>query len=360
MTGWIRHAAGAAAGTAAAALLLAGAVSAGTVWAGTGPAWAAAGARTAAGPASESFTILPTPAPGATKLVGDISLIVYPGHTYPESVSVINYARTTATFWLYAADAYTIKDGGGFAVTGLKSRPRDVGSWVSRLPKVIKVPGRKQLNIAFTIHVPANAVPGQQAGGIVIEDTSPQLIRVNSTLRVKRYTQVFTRMYLTVAGRIVPDFEIDGMILTHPQPPFPVLAKRSGSIYYALSNTGNAILAPTITLKVTDLFGTVMDKTFPATSQILPGDLAAYSVPWPDVPAIGPVHVYLTATSTYGLTRTEVQSYTAVPAPFAGSVAAVVVLLVLLVVLLIRRRRRRTRAGRRTPRAGAAAATARR
>jgi hypothetical protein len=326
MTGWMSRAARVAAGMTAAGLLLT-----------PSPAGAApAGAP----PVAQSFTILPTPPPGATKLVADISLIVFPGHSYPGSVSVINYARRTAKFWLYAADAYTIRKGGGFAVQGLGSRPKDVGTWVSKLPRVITVPGRKQLNIRFTIRVPVNAIPGQHAGGIVIEATTPQLIRVNSRLRVKRYTQVFTRVYLTVAGRIVPDFEIDGMLVSHPQPPFPLVSRRDGSIAYYLSNTGNAILAPTVRLKVTDMFGTILNRTYPETSQILPGDIASYAVAWPNLPAIGPVHVRLTATSTYGLTRTMSYSYTAFPAPFAGVVVAVVILVVLALVLLLRRRRR--------------------
>jgi hypothetical protein len=304
-------------------------------------AGSAQAAPAAAPPVAQSFTILPTPPAGATKLVGDISLIVFPGHSYPESVSVINYARTTAKFWLYAADAYTIRKGGGFAVQSLGIRPKEVGTWVSKLPRVITIPGRKQLDIRFTIKVPANAIPGQHAGGIVVEATTPQLIKVNSRLRVKRYTQVFTRLYVTVAGRIVPDFEIDGMLVSHPQPPFPLVSRRDGSIAYYLSNTGNAILAPTIRLKVTDMFGTILDKTYPETSQILPGDLASYDVPWPNLPAIGPVHVSLTATSTYGLTRTMSYSYMAFPAPFAGAVGALVILLVLTLVFFVRRRRRR-------------------
>jgi hypothetical protein len=348
MTGWTSRAARIAAGVTAAGFLLAGAA----------PAQAAGAAHAGAPPVAESFTILPTPAPGATKLLGAISLIVYPGHSYPESVSVINYARTRTKFWLYPADAYTIRKGGGFAVEPMNARPRDVGSWVSRLPKVITVPGRKQLNIRFSIRVPANAIPGQHAGGIVIEDTSPQLIRVNARLRVKRYTQVFTRLYLTVAGRVTPDFEIDGLLVAHPQPPFPLLTSRDGAISYYLSNTGNAILAPTVHVKVTDLFGTIMNKSYPQTSQILPGDLASYTVPWRNLPAIGPVHVYVTATSTYGLSRTMGYSYTAVPVPFVAAVALVVVLLMLALALVLRRRHHRAAGGRRAGRAVPDAASA--
>jgi hypothetical protein len=348
MTGWTSRAARIAAGVTAAGFLLTGGVS----------AQAARSAPAGSAPVAESFTILPTPAPGATKLLGDISLIVYPGHAYRESVSVINYGRTKTKFWLYPADAYTIRKGGGFAVEPMTARPRDVGAWVSRLPKVITVPGRKQLNIRFSIRIPANAVPGQHAGGIVVEDTSPQLIRVNDRLRVKRFTQVFTRLYLTVAGRVTPDFEIDGLLVTHPQPPFPVLTRRAGAISYYLSNTGNAILAPTVHVKVTDLFGTIMSKSYSQTSQILPGDLASYTVPWANLPAIGPVHVYVTATSSYGLSRTMAYSYTAVPMPFIVTIALVAVLLMLALALVLRRRHQRAAGGRRARRAVGDAASA--
>jgi hypothetical protein len=328
MTRWTKRAAHLGAGPLAAAFLLACAL----------PAQAARTAAAGVAPVAESFTILPTPPPGSTKPAGDIDLIVYPGHAYPESVSVINYARSASRFWLYAADAYTIRKGGGFAVEGLRSRPRSVGAWVSRLPRLITVPGRKQLNIRFSIRVPRNAIPGQHAGGIVIEDTVPQLIHVNARLRVRRYTQVFARIYLTVAGRVTPDFDVDGLVVTHPQPPIPLLTRRDGAITYFVSNTGNAIIAPTVHVWVTGLFGTALNETFPATSQILPGDLAQYSVPWTDVPALGPVHVHVSVTSAYGLTRTASYGYMALPVPFVCAVVVIIAGLVLVLVLVLRRR----------------------
>jgi hypothetical protein len=307
------------------------------------PTGAAATASTAAGPGPESFIIVPTPPPGSTKPPGYIGLVVSPGRTYRESVSVINYASRATRFWLYAADAYTIKDGGGFAVEDMTATPHDVAAWVSPLPKVITVPAGKQLNIAFSIHVPGTVAPGQHAGGIVIEDTTPQLIRVTGQLEVRRYLQVFTRVYLTVAGRISPDFALGGLVVAHPQPPFPVVTRRSGLITYSVRNTGDAIISPTAQLTVTGLFGsTIMTKALPATGQILPGSVASYSIPWHQVPALGPVHVYLTVRSAYGISRVAAYGYTAVPVPF---VVAVIVLLAgvafALTALVLRRRRAR-------------------
>ena len=305
------------------------------------PTAPAATASTATGPGPESFIIVPTPPPGSTRPAGSIGLVVSPGRTYRESVSVVNYASRATQFWLYAADAYTIKDGGGFAVAGLTATPHDVGAWISPLPRVITVPAGKQLNIGFSIHVPGNVTPGEHAGGIVIEDTTPQLIRVTGQLEVKRYVQVFTRVYLTVAGRISPDFALSGLAVAHPQPPFPVVTRRSGMITYYVRNTGDAIISPAAQLTVTGLFGsTIMTKTLPATGQVLPGGVASYSIPWGQVPAFGPVHVSLTVRSAYGISRVAAYGYTAVPVPFLAVVIAFLVGAAFALTLLILRCRR--------------------
>ena len=338
MTAWTTRAVRKGAGTLAAAVLLAMAA------APAATASTAASASAVAASPSPSFTIVPTPPPGTTRPPGYLSQVVSPRHAYRESFSVINYAATATRFWLYAADAYTIKDGGGFAVEGMSATPRDVGAWISPLPKVITVPARKQLNISFTITVPASAAPGEHAGGIVVEDMTPQLIRVSGQLQVRRYIQVFTRLYLTVPGRLSPDFALSGLEVAHPQPPFPVVTQRSGMIAYGVTNTGDVIISPTAELTATGLFGsTIMTKALPATGQVLPGGVADYSIPWRQLPAIGPVHVYLTVRSAYGISRVAVYSYTAIPVPF---VAAVIVLLLVgaacaLTLLVLRRHRAR-------------------
>jgi hypothetical protein len=335
MKRWARYAAAIAAGA-----LMTGALS-------TGPLPARAALDATMMPASAalgngSFAIGPTPQPGSTQ-AGYFGMIAWPGQKFSESVSVANLTTAPLTLRLYAADAYTIRNGGGFAVYGIGSTPHEVGAWVSQLPPLVTIPARKQLNIRFSIQVPANATPGTHAGGIVAQAAIPQLMQVNGTVRVKVYRQVFTRIYATIAGRLIPDFEVDSLSATHPQPPFPLITHRRGSITYFLSNTGNTIIAPTVHLWVTGLFGTVMDRTFPATSQILPGGIARYDVAWPSVPSIGPVHIHLSVQSAYGLTRTTEYSYTALPVPFLVVVAVVVIAVIAAAWLLLARRKRRRR-----------------
>jgi hypothetical protein len=301
----------------------------------------AAAAAAGSAPSNGSFAISPTPVPGGAQQQQDyFSMNAVPGEKVTESVSVANFTKAPLRLWLYPADAYTIRQGGGFAVYGMNVAPRDVGAWVSRLPKLVTIPPHKQLNIPFTFRVPKNATPGTHAGGIVAQDTVPQVVQANGQLRVKVYDQVFTRIYANVVGRLVPDYAIDGMVVTHSQPPVPLITHRNGSIDYYLYNSGNALITPTARVRVTGMFGTIMDKTFPATSQLLPGGTASYSVPWPDLPVYGSVHVYLTVSTSYGLTRTAEYSYTAVPVPFTSAAGAVIIALIVLAVLIIVRFRR--------------------
>jgi WxL Interacting Protein, peptidoglycan binding domain len=333
MTRWARHAAAIAAGA-----LLTGALSAGPLPALAAPGGHAAAAAAALG--NGSFAIAPTPPPGSTQPPGYFSMIALPGQKFAESVSVANFTKAPLKLLLYPADAYTIRKGGGFAVAGIRAVPRDLGTWISKLPKAVTIPARKQLDIRFTLHVPGNATPGTHAGGIVAQSAVPQLVQVNGRLRARVYRQVFTRVYTTVSGRLIPNFEIDNMAVTHPQPPFPLVSKRNGQITYFLSNTGNALISPTVHVWVTGLFGTSLDRSLPATSQLLPGGIASYQVAWPGVPAIGPVHVHLAVRSSYGLTRTAEYSYTAWPVPFLAAVAVLVIAALAATVLLLARRKR--------------------
>jgi hypothetical protein len=158
---------------------------------------------------------------------------------------------------------------------------------------------------------------------------------------VKRYVQRFTRVYLTVTGPISADFTLSGLAVAHPQPPIPVVTHRSGLITYQISNTGNAIIAPTAQVTITGLFGSTTTKAFPATSQILPGGGATYSIPWLQLPAFGRVHVRLTVQTAYGISRVADYSYTAIPVLFLAAVVAVVLAVALAVGFVIGRRRRR-------------------
>jgi len=335
MTRWARQA----------AAIAAGALMTGALLAAPRPAQAAPGlqetAMTAVAPAvgNGSFAIGPTPAPDGTQ-VGYFGMVALPGQQLAESVSVANLTKAPLRLRLYPADAYTIRNGGGFAVAGLGSTPHGVGAWVSRLPRLVTIPARKQLNIRFSVHVPRNATPGTHAGGIVAQTAIPQLMQVNGSVRVKVYRQVFTRVYVTISGRLIPNFEVDSLTAVHPQPPFPLVTQRRGSITYFLSNTGNAVIAPTVHLWVTGLTGTIMDRTFPATGQLLPGGIARYDVAWPDVPAVGPVHVHLSVKSAYGLTRTAEYSYTALPVPFLLVMAVVAAAIIAAAWLLLARRKR--------------------
>ena len=324
-----------------AAAIALGAVVTGALSFGTLPARAAPTAPVSPALGNGSFAIGPTPKPGSTQM-SYFNMIGFPGQKLSESVSVANFTKAPLKLRLYPADAYTIRNGGGFAVYGLRSTPHEVGAWVYHLPKLVTIPADKQLNIPFSIDIPANATPGTHAGGIVAQAVVPQIMQVNGSVQVKVYRQVFTRIYTTISGRLIPNFEVDSLSAVHPQPPFPLITRRNGSITYFLSNTGNAIIAPTVHLWVTGLFGTTMDRTFPATSQLLPGGIARYVVAWPGVSAIGPVHVHLAVQSSYGITRTAEYSYVALPIPFLIVVAVVIIAAIAAArLLLVRRKRRR-------------------
>ncbi|MEV6342789.1 DUF916 domain-containing protein [Actinoplanes sp. NPDC051851] len=225
----------------------------------------------AAASGNGEWAVTPTPAknPGPTPRLY-FFLDASAGQRVLESVRVTNLTTKVKTFLVYGADAYNTKQNGGFAIRTRADEQTDLGAWVNNPVTTVEVPARTSADIPFTITVPANATPGDHVGGIVAmeAEASGSAEAEGATVRIQR--AVAARVYLRVAGTVVPGLNVPELSVTIKAPLFPVGTR--GTLDYRVANIGNVHLVPTGRVTVTGLFGhrIGVKGTLP-TSDLIPG-----------------------------------------------------------------------------------------
>ncbi|MFE0589756.1 WxL protein peptidoglycan domain-containing protein [Micromonospora echinospora] len=191
-----------------------------------------------------------------------------PGRRIEDRVAITNLSRTPMTFAVYGADAFTTGDG-GFALQPASRPATDVGSWVTLAERTYRIPAGKRVIVPFQVTVPANASPGDHAGGIVVSAAGARADAAGRTVTVDR--RVAARIYLRVAGAVRPALEVEALRIAYDNPvnPFgagPVV------VSYRLRNTGNVRLTGSGQVHVAAPFGWRLAGTEPvAVPELLPG-----------------------------------------------------------------------------------------
>jgi hypothetical protein len=293
-----------------------------------------------------AFSIFPYRAPGSTgpgRPLFDFSLKA--GHEARDAFTLANDSPQPLEFDIYPADAYDITAGGGFALRGYGQKNVEVGSWIT-LPKSLsstyRLAADTQVTIPFTVSVPADATPGDHAGGIVALEASPSN-GAGSGVHFSVRQGVGVRVYLHVLGRVHPRLVVEDLKSDASVPPGAFLTGSSrAGVTFDVVDTGNTIY-PSVSVRAfaTNVFGQKV-RTFRTVhlAAVLPGSREAITEPeWSPLPLAGPVtvHVQLVATR---VDHKYTSSFWVVPWLL---IAMVLVVLVALAAVLRRRRKARPR-----------------
>ncbi|XVU21215.1 WxL protein peptidoglycan domain-containing protein [Actinoplanes sp. CA-054009] len=175
------------------------------------------------------------------------------GQAVKESVRVQNLTKTPKSFFIFGADAYNTVRDGGFALRTREQKQTGLGSWVTTTATRVTVPAGSQADIPFTINVPRNASPGDHVGGIVALETSPGATALAGGANVRIQRAVAARVYLRVAGTVVPGLAVPSLSMDIGTPWLP--RTTGGDLTYHVSNIGNIHLVPKATVSASGLFG---------------------------------------------------------------------------------------------------------
>lgn len=224
-------------------------------------------APAAAAPAADfTWAVQPSGKDGPTGR----SYFVYdaaPGQRIDDRVAVTNLGKESMTFAVYGADAYTTTDG-AFTLQPASHRATDVGAWTSFGARTYHVPAGKRVVIPFSLTVPADASPGDHAGGVV---ASVVQTRTTGGGKVNLDRRVAARVYLRVAGEMRPAVRVEAMKVGYDNPLNPV-GTGPVVVVYRVRNTGNVRVAGTGRVQVDASLGWRLASTEPARlPELLPG-----------------------------------------------------------------------------------------
>ncbi|MFD3326626.1 DUF916 domain-containing protein [Streptomyces sp. NPDC058701] len=304
------------------------------------PAAPSARAPQSTGRASaDAWSVQPTGTAGRSTFTMDSA----PGTVIKDSVRVSNLSPAPLSMQVYGADAYNTPRDGALAYRQAGEAQTGIGTWVGLATNALVIPPGRAADIPFTLTVPADAPPGSHVGGIVALNNAVEQAGESSGVDVGIQRAIAVRVQLTVEGPRTPGLAVRDLHVDHDPACRPFAAARA-RLSYTVVNTGNTALEPTVTPRISGLFG-LRETAFPARGLplLLPGQSTRLTAEWSPAPGVD----LLTASVQVGATGVPPASAetgrVALAWPTVGSIAAL--LAVLAVCLALVRRRRRSGAG---------------
>lgn len=202
-------------------------------------------------------------------------LTIRPGQTRSLSVEVANAGDAPVAARTYAADVYTIINGGfGGRLRG--ESQTGTTRWLDYSTEVLQLPAGKGVHRAFTVTVPADAMPGEYITSLVVENDKP--LQSGGAVSLDQIVRQAVAVVVTVPGQRSPGLAIG--VATHK-----VVAGRS-IVSVAVQNTGNVRLKPLVTFTLLDAAGVQvsqasarMDTFYAHTDTFVEIPLAALLLP---------------------------------------------------------------------------------
>jgi hypothetical protein len=185
------------------------------------------------------LALLPIDQPGSY-----FDLTMRPGQTRSIEVEISNPGDAAIDARTYAADVYTIINGGFGA--RLRGEPQTgMTRWLDYATEVVGLRSGERDREAFTVAVPADAEPGEYITSIVLENDKP--IPGSGSVTVDQIVRQAVAVVVTVPGKRAPALAIGEA--THK-----VVAGRS-VVSVAVENRGNVRLKPLIDVVLLDRAG---------------------------------------------------------------------------------------------------------
>ena len=198
-----------------------------------------------------------------------------PGEKRAFEVSVGDAAAAPIAIRTYAADVYTIING------GFGGRLRDearsgMTTWLDYPSATMELRAGEAVQRPFTVTVPLDAGPGEYIASLVLENEEP--IHTDGTVSINKFVRQAVAVVVTVPGERLPRLTIGAA--SHQ-----VVAGRS-IVSIAVANPGNVRLKPAVGFTLFDASGATisqtrlqMDTFYARTSTVVEVPLAALLLP---------------------------------------------------------------------------------
>jgi hypothetical protein len=172
-------------------------------------------------------------------------LTMVPGETRSLEIDIGNAGTAELAARTYAADVYTIINGGFGA--RLRDDPQtDTTRWLSYPTQVLRLAAGAGIRRTFGVAVPAHAAPGEYITSLVLENDQP--IRGSGAVGLNQVVRQAVAVVVTVPGPRSPGLAIG-------RASHKAVAGRS-VVSIGVENTGNVRLKPLVTFALLDTTGT--------------------------------------------------------------------------------------------------------
>jgi hypothetical protein len=209
-----------------------------------------------------------------------------------------------------------------------------VGAWLKLSDYEFTLPPHTLANVPFTMDIPAGLTPGDYAGGIILQPTTPTT-QQRGAVTFNVYQDVGTRIYVRIRGPLHPELSVTRLSVSTSGFAGNVAGPVSSTVTYTLTNTGNQILNPTAKLSVSPLLGSEVNIPPRIWSSLLPHNSVTATYKLPSKEAYLRLSANLTVTSGAGTTTASTTAWV---------IPWILIAIILLIGLLWFWRRRRRRA----------------
>lgn len=203
------------------------------------------------------------------------------GESKEDALKIINDSYDYVNLRIYAVDA-TTTSGGDFNLNEESAEKKNVASWLDIPVTEVTMEPQQDKLVPFTITIPENTISGDYLGGLIIEPLN------NETGK-----RLAVRIYETVPGPVIKKLTISSLReqlfkddeATNWQ---RLLGLNKRLVFFSnLKNDGNAVLEPTATLTIKNIFGGEVAKLKPVFNSVFPYQTNEYPINWGRVPFLG-------------------------------------------------------------------------
>lgn len=226
---------------------------------------AVSGVATAADQVANSITMSPS----------STSLTVDAGEAATGSMKIINEGSTAYEFSVYARP---------YGVTNEQYDPdfttqninANVYKWVQFNQTKYRIEPGQAIDVAYTLHVPADASPGGHYGVLFAETAASSI----ASTGVARKNRVGNLLYVTVNGSHIEKGEFKGFQLPSWQTSAPMVSS------VRIKNTGNVDFRAKVTTVAKDMFGRTK-YAYTGDPIVLPETTRLAEMKWTNAPNFG-------------------------------------------------------------------------
>jgi hypothetical protein len=197
--------------------------------------------------------------------------VVVRGGSFSDSVIVANPGPSPVQLLTYAVDGLTGQTT-GTVYANRRDHVRKAGAWVRMASHRITVPAHRQVSLAFTVHVPGGAQPGDHVAGIAFENV--QHPTSGGRLRIIEVIREVIGVQIRVPGRASPRLVLGSLALR------ALPGTKLPSVVVGIGNRGLALCKPRLAVLLRGPGGRLR-RIVRALDTVLPGDRVAYPLPWP-------------------------------------------------------------------------------